>query len=98
MAEKITVTSQYLLDKQEEWTVIYMQAQENFLAAVMDTEKIPQHFWGNPVRELQKKFLSVGKEGKEAFGRMNTHLGKLGEIASVYENAERSNVNVTANH
>lgn len=98
MAERIVVTPQYLREKQEEWTAFLGQAQEAFLMAVLDTEEIRQYFWGKPVRKLQKEVVSVKKEGMEAFGRMKAHLGKLEKIASVYEDAERSNVNATADH
>ena len=98
MAEKIVVTSQYLREKQQEWITLLGRAQENLLEAAMDTERLRQHFWGNPARRLQGEFISLGKEGMEAFGRMKTHLRKLEEIASVYEDAERRNVDVAADH
>jgi len=98
LAGKIAVTSQYLREKQGEWAALLGQAQESFLAAVVDAEKLRQHFWGDPVRELRKEFVSLGEEGTAAFGRMRVHIQKLEEIADVYENGERSNVNVTPNH
>ena len=98
MAEKITVTSQELLRRQEEWTAILKQAQESFLAVVSGTEKLPQHFDGNPVRKLQREFISLGKEGMEAFGKLKAHIDKLGGIAAVYEEAERRNTDVTADN
>lgn len=98
MAEKITVTSQDLLKSKEEWTVMLEQAREDFLTAVLDSEKLVQYFDGNPVRKLQREYVSIGKEGMEAFRRLKSHIEKLGEIAVIYENAERGNVDVTTNN
>ncbi len=98
MAERILVTSQYLLEKQGEWKALSGKAWESFLEAVADTQRLSRHFDGKPVSRLQKEFISLGKDAAAAFGRMEVHLGKLGEIGAVYEEAERSNVNVTPNH
>ena len=96
MAEKITVTSKELLVKEQDWKAMLSKAWEEFQAAV--TEKFSRHFSGEPVRKLQKEFVSLGREQSEAFRRLKIHIGKLGEIAAVYEEAERKNTNVTADN
>ena len=98
MVEKITVTSKELLVKEQDWKAMLSKAWEEFQAAVMETEKFSRHFSGEPVRKLQKEFVSLGREQSEAFRRLKTHIGKLGEIAAVYEEAERKNTNVTADN
>lgn len=97
MAEKITVTSQDLLKRQEEWLAALEKAREDYLAAVLDSQKLVQFFDGNPVRKLQREFVSMGEEAAEAFRRLKIHIEKLGEIAAVYEAAERGNVDVATN-
>lgn len=98
MGEKIRVTPRDLLKKQDEWTAVLEQARESFLAAVLDSEKLLQHFDGSPVRKLQREYVSLGKEGMEAFGRFKTHIEKLGGIAAVYRETERGNVDVAADN
>lgn len=97
MAEKITVTSQDLLKEREEWLAVLEKARKDYLAAVLDSKKLVQFFDGNPVRKLQKEFVSAGEEGTKAFRRLKLHIEKLGEIAAVYEEAERGNVDVATN-
>ena len=59
MAEKITVTSKELLVKEQDWKAMLSKAWEEFQAAVMETEKFSRHFSGEPVRKLQKEFVSL---------------------------------------
>lgn len=98
MAGEITVTSKELLARQQEWTAMLITAREEFLGAVMETEKLSRHFAGEPVEKLQKEFIALGREQTQAFRRLQAHIGKLGEIAAIYEEAERNNTNVTADN
>ena len=85
MAEKITVTSKELLVKEQDWKAMLSKAWEDFQAAVMETEKFSRHFSGEPVRKLQKEFVSLGSEQSETILIMKSNIGKLGEISDVYE-------------
>lgn len=98
MAEKIKVTPQDLRKRQEDWMAILEEVNAGLLALGSDWAKLPRCFEGNPVKKAQKEFVYRQKEGTEALERLKRHLKKLGEIATIYEEAERGNLHVTPNY
>ena len=95
MAEEILVTPRYLKGKEKEWTELVKRARNDFLTAADHVRVLTQGFDGRPVKELDKRFALWEEEGIIAFRAFENHIGKLGQIAEVYEQAERENRNVT---
>ncbi len=95
MAEKILVTPRYLKGKEEEWADLAVKARKDFLSAAEHVQVLTQSFDGSPVKELVKRFACRKEEGIAAFRAFENHIRKLGQIAEIYEQAERENRNVT---
>ncbi|MDE6204301.1 MAG: hypothetical protein K2O16_00640 [Lachnospiraceae bacterium] len=95
MAEEILVTPRYLKGKEKEWTELVKKSRTSFLGAAEHVQVLTQSFDGRPVKELAKRFALRKEEGIAAFRAFENHIGKLGQIAEVYEQAERDNRNVT---
>lgn len=98
MAEKITVRSEALRQRQQEWLSFTDSAREAFTEVTVNAQNLSGIFEGNPVRVLQREFAALGEEGTAAFKALSAQVARLSEIAAVYEAAERSNTDVTADN
>lgn len=91
MKESILVTTEYLTQKEEEWKALLEKAEKTFLEVAGSAELLKTVFYGKPVLALEKKLLAQGKGGERAFGMLINHVCRLGDIALVYDKAERRN-------
>lgn len=98
MAEQITVITDKLKLKQEEWLKNLGQIEKSFVEIGDLLNNLAQSFMGKPVEAIRAKTFKGQEEGMVVLARVKVHLEKLGEIAAVYEQAERSNVNVTTDN
>ncbi|MCM1135543.1 MAG: hypothetical protein NC400_08205 [Clostridium sp.] len=98
MAEKIKITTQYLKAKEGQWLELAHQAEKSFFQAGDTADKLCRCFWGQPVCKLKTDFSVAQGEGEIVFAALAEHIKKLSEIARIYEEAERSNVDVLADH
>ncbi len=93
MAEKIAVVTDKFKIKGEEWRRDMGKAKECLSETGDLLNKLDMYFAGNPVETIKEKALKVQEEEAAAFARVRAHIEKLGEIAAVYEQAERGNLN-----
>lgn len=98
MGESILVTTEYLKEKGEEWRELLRQAQRAYEEAAKRAEKLEEYFYCKETEAIRKRFSLWKEEGKEAFESFMRHLSKLESMALVYEEAERSNANVTVSN
>lgn len=91
MKESILVTTEYLTQKEREWSAFLERAEKLFLESCEGTKELEKVFYGKPVMELKKRILAQREAGETAFAMLMNHIGKLKEIAFSYETAERSN-------
>ena len=98
MAERITITTEELRKKQEKW----LQFLKNTKSCLEELEglfdRLDNTFWGNPVAAVKTDSLKKLEEERRGFVQLEAHLGKLTEIAAIYEQAEGSSQDVTVNH
>lgn len=94
MAEKIAVTTEELKKRQEEWLEEFEKLKACFVETGDLFHKLEQFFMGKPVEAVRRKGLKEQEEGMAALAQLKAHLEKMEEIAAVYEQAERSSVNV----
>ncbi len=95
MEESILVTTEYLKDKQEEWRELLRQAQIIYQEAADSAEKLEEYFSCRETALIRRTFSIRKEEGIDAFETLMQHLEKLKSMALIYEEAERSNENVT---
>ncbi|WP_160560662.1 hypothetical protein [Parablautia muri] len=95
MGERILVTTEYLKEKEEEWKELLGLAQNAYQEAAKSADKLEEYFSCKETAVIRKKFAVWKEEGMDVFERLKSHLGKLKSMALIYEEAERSNVNVT---
>lgn len=98
MAEKIAVITGKLKKNQEEWLKEFGKLEESFLEIGDLLNKLEQFFMGKSVEAIREKGLKEQEEGVNVLAKMKAHLIKIEEIAAIYDQAERSNRNVTTDN
>lgn len=98
MSGKLEVTTEKLKQKQEKWLEILRQIEVDFRETGEMLNRLEQSFMGKPVEIIKGKGIKKQEEGMADLKRLKLHIGKLEEIGELYEQAERSNANVTADH
>lgn len=91
MKDSILVTTEKLIQKEEEWKILSEKAKKTFFEAVESVDMLEQFFSGKPVKELKRIFVHQKQEGESAFEALTDHINKLEYISITYEQAERSN-------
>lgn len=98
MAEKIAVITDKIKIKREEWLRDLGKVEECFVEAGDLLNKLDAYFMGKPVEIIKEKTFKVQEEGTVVLAGVKVHIEKLGEIAAIYDQAERSNSNVTTDN
>lgn len=98
MAEKIAVTTDKLKINQQEWLKEFEKLEESFLETGDLLNKLEQFFIGKPVEAIREKGLKEQEEGVTVLAQLKAHLIKIEEITAIYDQAERSNRNVTTDN
>lgn len=91
MENEVLVTTEFLLQKEEEWKEIATKAEQIFCEAAESIEMLEQIFCGRPVLALKAEFLDRKEKGRMDFEALSRHLGKLEVIAFIYDKVEREN-------
>lgn len=91
MEKELLVTTEFLVQKEEEWKDIAAKAEKIFCEAAEGIMALKTVFLGKPVLALKEEFLAEKEEGKNDFKKLSRHLDKLEVIAFVYDKAEREN-------
>lgn len=91
MENEVLVTTEFLLQKEEEWKKIATKAEQIFCEAAESIDMLEQIFCGRPVLALKAEFLDRKEKGKMDFETLSRHLEKLEVIAFVYDKVEREN-------
>lgn len=91
MEKEVLVTTEFLLQKEEEWKEITAKAEQIFCEAVESIETLEHFFCGKPVLALKAEFLERKEKGKTDFEALSRHLEKLEVIAFIYDKVEREN-------
>lgn len=94
MPDFIQVSTQVLHKKEEEWQSLCSRIEGAFQAGIGELKKAEENFLSEPVLEIMRASDKVLTEGEQIFGGLGRHIGKLSEIAAVYEAAEGENKNV----
>lgn len=98
MGRSIKVTTEKVKAKGEELFGMGEQAKTRLQAAEKEIEQIERCFQAVATRQLIKAFGEAAIEGTNQISALKAHLGKLQEIAIVYEEAEKENELVTAGY
>ena len=91
MENEVIVTTEFLLQKEEEWKEIAAKAEQIFCEAAESIERLEQIFYGKPVLALKAEFLARKEKGRMDFEALSRHLEKLEVIAFIYDKVEREN-------
>lgn len=94
MAETITITTEALRKRKEEWLEDLGELEKSFAGIETSFHQLEQFFCGKPVGELKTRGLREQREGMNALTQLRAQIEKTEEIAAVYDQAERSNQNV----
>lgn len=98
MAGKIAVTTGRLRKSREEWSNDLKKLEMCFRETEDMFDRLEQFFMGKPVEAVRKKGVKEQEEGMAALAQLKAHLEKMEKIADVYDQAERSNINVTTDN
>ncbi len=98
MAEKVMVTTEKLKEKQEEWLLNFEQIRGGFREIEELLNSLEQIFMGKPVEIIREKAVRRQEEGMAVLTGLKIHLEKMEKIAVIYDQVERSNINVISDN
>ena len=98
MGRSIKVTTEKVKAKGEELLGMGEQVKTRLQAVEEEIGQIEGCFQAAAARQLIKAFEEAAIEGTRQISALKAHLGKLQEIAIVYEEAEKENELVTADY
>ncbi len=96
MEGNIKVTTEKIKETEELLLSMADQAISGLKAAGQEVEGVRGSFASEAVSLLERTFDAFAKEGQARFKEIMAHVGKLREIAFIYEEAEKANELVTA--
>ena len=98
MEGNIKVTTEKIKETEELLLSMADLAISGLQAARKEVEGVRGSFASGAVSLLERTFDSFAKEGQARFKEIMAHIGKLCEIAVIYEEAEKANELVTADN
>lgn len=94
MTDYIQVSTEVLKEKEGEWLGVCSRIQSSFQGGMAELKKMEQIFRARPLLEVWQIADGLLTEGEQVLAGLSRHIGKLSEIAVIYETAERENQNV----
>ncbi len=91
MGNRIRVTTEGMIQKKEEWEVLLKKEEKIFGEMEEGIKELEPIFAGKPVTMQKKRFMAQSEKGKAVLAGLREHVERLGDIALVYEKAERGN-------
>lgn len=95
MAEQIAVTTEEIRKRKEDFLFIWGQMEKKRKEISELFQSLWQFFSGKPVETVIRREIKEREKGRKAFDNLKIQIEKLEEISRCYEEAERSNANVT---
>lgn len=95
MAEQIAVTTEEIRKRKEDFLFIWSQMERKGKEISELFQSLWQFFSGKPVEAVIGREIKEREKGRKAFDNLKIQIEKLEEISRCYEEAERSNTNVT---
>lgn len=98
MQELIEVTSEYLVQTEEEMQTELRKAQKKYLQITQDMEQLSDIVQAAGMRQLCRSIRREKETAQKTFQKMEVHIHKLRIMAETYETTERRNQDADAGH
>lgn len=98
MSEKIKVTSQELRETGEILLQEYADARKEYLEVMDEIGALTAELGAKGVELIKKRLTGEREEAEADFEALGNQLSKLAEIADIYDEAERGNVDAVSGY